>query len=332
MAYVLLAASVALLVGGAIVFTNAVEWAGHRLDVGSGATGSILAAVATALPESLVPVVAIIGGREASNDVALGAIIGAPFMLATIAMTLVGISAVVFRRRRPQGARVDADRATLRRDFLVFFGAFATALGLGLAGPKALQVAAAVVLVIVYGIYVQRTIRGAGDAAAEEEPSALYVDATKRDPPETWQIAVQVLAGIAAIVGGAHLFVGEVVHIAERLGVPTLVVALVVAPLATELPEKFNSVIWIRDGKDALALGNITGAMAFQSTVPVAVGLAFTTWAFDVYATLAASLALAGGAIAFWATTIRCRIGPIAMLAWASLFACFLAYVGASAG
>jgi cation:H+ antiporter len=332
MTYVLLGVSFGLLVGGAIVFTNAVEWAGYRLDIGSGATGSILAAVATALPESLVPIVAIVGGREASNDVALGAIIGAPFMLATIAMTLVGISAVVFRGRREQGDRVDADRATLRRDFLVFFVAFVTALALGLIGPKALQVAAAVVLVGVYGMYVWRTVRGAGDAGSEEEPSALYVDATKRDPPESWQIALQVFAGITAIVGGAHLFVVEVTHIAERLGVPTLVLALIVAPLATELPEKLNSFIWVREGKDALALGNITGAMVFQSSVPVAFGLAFTTWAFDVYAALAASLALAGGAIAFWATTIRCRLGPPAMLAWASLFAGFVAYVAVSAG
>ncbi len=218
---------------------------------------------------------------------------------------------------------MDADRATLRRDFLVFFAVFAPALLLGLTGPKALRVAAAVVFVAVYAIYVWRTVRGAGDGS-EEQPSALYVDPSKRDPPETWQIALQVVAGIAAIGGGAHLFVGEVTHIAERLGVPTLVLALVVAPLATELAEKFNSFIWVREGKDALALGNITGAMVFQSSVPVAVGLVFTTWAFDVYAALAASLALAGGAIAFWATTLRCRFGLLAMLAWGSLFAGFL--------
>jgi cation:H+ antiporter len=331
-AYVLLAVSFLLLIAGALVFTNAIEWAGQRLDVGSGATGSILAAVATALPESIVPIVAIIGGGEAGGDVALGAIIGAPFMLATVAMALVGISAFVFRERREQGVKVDADRPTLRRDFALFFGAFGLALALGLAGPKPLRVAAAVLLVATYALYVWRTVKKAGEAGSEEELDPLYVDATKRDPPETWQIALQVFAGIAMIVGGAHLFVGEVTELADRLGVSTLVLALIIAPLATELPEKFNSFIWIREGKDELALGNITGAMAFQSSVPVAVGLAFTPWAFDTYATLAASIALAGGVLAFWATTIRCRLGLVPVLAWISLFTSFVVSVALTTG
>ena len=54
-----------------------------------------------------------------------------------------------------------------------------------------------------------------------------------------------------------------------------VLLALVVAPIATELPEKFNSIIWIRQGKDTLAMGNITGAMVFQSAIPVSVALIF---------------------------------------------------------
>src|SRR6188768_4337946 len=98
----LLLMSFAVILAGALVFTNAVEWLGHRLDMGEGATGSILAAVGTAMPETLIPVVAIIGGSEGSEDVAIGAIIGAPFLLATIAMAIIGTSAVIYRKRRPQ--------------------------------------------------------------------------------------------------------------------------------------------------------------------------------------------------------------------------------------
>ena len=54
-----------------------------------------------------------------------------------------------------------------------------------------------------------------------------------------------------------------------------MLLALVIAPIATELPEKFNSIIWVRQNKDTLALGNITGAMVFQSTIPTVVGLVF---------------------------------------------------------
>ena len=90
----LLLASFAVMLAGALVFTNAVEWLGVRLDLGYGAVGSVLAAVATALPESLIPVVAIVGGTQA-DEIAIGAIIGAPFLLATLAMAVSGGAALL---------------------------------------------------------------------------------------------------------------------------------------------------------------------------------------------------------------------------------------------
>src|SRR6185295_20375295 len=85
-----ISAAFVLIVGGAIWFTNAVEWLGHRLDLAAGAVGATLAAVGTALPESVIPIVALLsGGGEESVDIAIGAIIGAPFLLGTLAMLLV---------------------------------------------------------------------------------------------------------------------------------------------------------------------------------------------------------------------------------------------------
>ena len=89
---VLLIASFAVILAGALLFTNAVEWIGHRLGLGEGAVGSLLAAVGTAMPETLIAIVALIEGSK-SEDIAIGAIVGAPFLLATLAMGLVGLSA-----------------------------------------------------------------------------------------------------------------------------------------------------------------------------------------------------------------------------------------------
>ena len=78
--------------------------------------------------------------------------------------------------------------------------------------------------------------------------------------------SVATTAGAVLYVGGTHSWI--------------VLLALVIAPIATELPEKFNSIIWVRQGKDTLALGNITGAMVFQSAIPTVVGLLFAadTW------------------------------------------------------
>lgn len=326
-AAILLAASFAIILAGALVFTNAIEWLGHRLDLGQGATGSILAAVGTAMPETLIPIVAIIGGAEGSEDVAIGAIIGAPFLLATLAMALVGTSAFIFQRRREQGLALKADIETLDRDlifFLVFFGGGLLA---GVVLPDALHVPLAVVFFVSYLLYVRNTLRSGGEVQEVETIGPLIMDRSGAGQPPTKLILLQLAVGLAAIIGGAHLFVEEMINVAEALGVEALVLSLILAPLATELPEKINSFFWIREGKDSLALGNITGAMVFQSTIPIAFGLALTGWELDRFAIVSAGLGLAGGALAYVTLRTRGRFELLPVTVWASLFGAFLAYV-----
>jgi cation:H+ antiporter len=323
----LLALSFAVILAGALLFTSAVEWAGYRLGLGEGATGSVLAAVGTAMPETLIPIVAIIGGAAGSEDVAIGAIIGAPFLLATIAMALVGISALLYRSRRTQGTRLRADVQTLDRDLTFFLVFFAAGLVLGLGVPDAIQIPGAVLLVFAYGVYVRRTLRGGGEVQEAETLRPLLLDWTPGDRPGGGAVVLQFVVGLGAMVGGAHLFVEELVSVAEDLGTEPLVLSLILAPLATELPEKANSFFWVRQGKDSLALGNITGAMVFQSTIPIAFGLAFADWDLDRYAVVAGVLGLAGGAVAYWALRLRGRFEPLPIVLWAGLFAAFLGYV-----
>lgn len=324
MTLLLLAASFALIVAGAGLFTNAVEWLGRRLNLDDGAIGSLLAAVGTALPESTIPIIAVLAGSE-GEGVAIGSIIGAPFMLATVAMVLISTSAVVFSDRRAHGQRIEADAGTVRRDFGFFFPSFAAAIALGQTDAKALHIVGAAVLLGVYAFYIRRTLKAGGDAE-EEEPAPLYFDRTKDDPPSTAQMVLQAVVALAFIVGGAELFVTEITKVAEDIGVDALVLSLIIAPLATELPEKINSVIWMRRDKDGLAVGNVTGALAFQSTIPVAFGLAVTDWELDKFATAAGVLALLGSALAYWRLEKR-SMGLPAALTWAALFLALIAFV-----
>ena len=103
--------------------------------------------------------------------------------------------------------------------------------------------------------------------------------------------------------------------------------SLVLAPLATELPEKANSFFWVQDGKDSLALGNITGAMVFQSTIPIAFGLALTDWDLDKFAVVSGLLGLAGGVLAYWALRLRGRFEALPIVIWSALFGAFIAFV-----
>lgn len=319
LSYVLLLVAFVLLLGGAFLFTNAVEWAGHRLKLGSGAVGSILAAVATALPESIIPVVAILTSSQ-GDAIAIGAILGAPFLLGTLGMLLVGATAAGYRHRRKQGRELLLHRDTTRRDLGMFLGFFTLAVVLGIVGPHALRIAAAVLFVLGYLVYVILSVRGGGQSAEQAELSDLYFDPSKQDPPHNLQILVQILIGLGAIIGGSHLFVTEIEHIAHVFGASALLLALIIAPLATELPEKANSILWVRTGKDTLALGNITGAMVFQSMLPVAVGMAFTSWQFSPGALIAAIAGLAGGALALGTLRGSKQFPTPLLCAWAALY------------
>jgi cation:H+ antiporter len=329
-AVVLMLASFAVILAGAVVFTNAVEWAGNRLALGQGAVGSLLAAVGTAMPETLIPIVAVIGGASGADGVAIGAIIGAPFLLATVAMAIVGLSALAYRHRRSQGTHLEAHAPTLDRDLGFFLCFFALAALLGLGVPHALRIVLAVGFVGAYAVYVRRTLRRGGDVEASESIRALILAGDSGADPSRNLIILQFLVGLGAMIGGAHLFVEEAIELAEKVGVEPLALSLILAPLATELPEKANSFFWVRGGKDALALGNITGAMVFQSTIPVAFGLAFTDWDLDRVAMLSAGLGLAGGIVAYWALRLRGRFNVPAIFAWAALYAVFPIYVALS--
>ncbi|MGV1048934.1 MAG: sodium:calcium antiporter [Solirubrobacterales bacterium] len=329
----LLLVSFAVVLTGALLFTNAVEWIGHKLSLGEGAVGSVLAAVGTAMPETLIAIVALLDASEGSEDVAIGAIVGAPFLLATLAMGLVGLFAYSYRERRAQGVRLEAHALTLERDLLVFLAFFTLAGLLAWGPPAALRIPLGVAFLAAYLLYLARTLRGAGEVQGEETLNPLLFErrSERREDPALVLCLLQLLVGLGAMVGGAHLFVEQLLGVAEDFGVDALVLALILAPLATELPEKVNSFFWVREGKDALALGNITGAMVFQTTIPVGIGLLFTDWNLDRNAILSIALGVAGGILAYESLHLARRFKPPAIAGWFLLYAAFIAAVVLSA-
>ncbi len=301
-------------------FTNGIEWLGKKLKLTEGAVGSVLAAVGTALPETIIPLIAILFGTgDAGHEIGIGAILGAPFMLSTLAFFLASGSVLLFRKVRLENyPRIEPDPRVIKRDLGFFLVVYTVAIAASFM-PHALKVPVIVGLLAAYAWFVYRTCT-CGTCMGEDcslEP--LYL-ARRYDEPPLWLVILQVTLAFAGIIAGAKLFVGGIESLSAKLGASPLLVSLLIAPVATEMPEKFNSIIWLSQRKDTLAIGNITGAMVFQSSVIPAVGIALTPWQLNSVALTSAVLAILSSLVVYLLIRLRGYLDSRVILCTGGLF------------
>jgi cation:H+ antiporter len=281
----LLLVSAGFIYGACEYFVNGVEWVGRKIGVSQNAVGTVLAAFGTALPESVVTFVAVVFGQDATaKNIGVGAALGGPLVLATIAYPVVGLMLWV---TRPDARRqaIDVNVQRLGRDQSWFLLIFLLKIALGFVA-FAIKPWLGWAFLAAYAVYTWTEVRHE-DAQSEGEPEPLKFQ-PKKPLPSTALAVLQTLLALAAIFAASHVFVTQLALVGPWLGIPSTVVALLLSPIATELPETMNAIIWIRQGKHRLALANISGAMMIQATVPTALGLFFTPWLFDSALALAA--------------------------------------------
>lgn len=313
-----LLAGLLMILIGAELFTNSVEWLGSRLNLPEGSVGHLLAAVGTALPESMVPLIAFLSGGRDAVDIGIGAILGAPFMLGTLAMFVTGVAAWLLRGRKTGRRIMHVDAADMERDLGFFIVMYMVVLAAAFL-PQQIRPYTAAVLVLAYLLYAWK-VAHSGNTMSDDHLRPLYF--SKRETPSYFLILLQFGLGLGAIAGGAEYFVAGISRTAELYSIHPLVLSMIIAPIATELPEKFNSVIWVSQGKDRLALGNITGAMAFQSTMIPAMGMLLCDWTLTLSAICSSVfLLLSTGGLYFTVRRRQCL--PIA-----ALMCCGMGYLG----
>jgi cation:H+ antiporter len=283
MVFLQLFAMLIVILIAAEVFTNALEHLGEKLGISEGVTGSLFAAVGTALPETMVPLLAIFAGTASmttNHEIGVGAILGAPLMLATLSLSLMAIS--VYKSRGANG-HLRPERTGLTRDINYFIVAFILAAA-ALYVPheeKLIRYGLGFAMVLIYVVYVWQTLRASKSLVEEGHATQAHSDMFLGRvglPTNAFTIILQIIIGLALLVAGAKGFINGVDEASKILGISALMLSLLIIPIATELPEKVNSILWIRKGKDTLAFGNITGAMVFQGTLLPAIGITLTPW------------------------------------------------------
>jgi len=323
--YLLFGFSLVIILIACELFSNGVEWFGHRLDLGEGAVGSIFAAIGTALPETIIPMLAILFGAGASGEhIGIGAIIGSSFMLATLAMFVVGSGIFTFSFTNGRSRDVDAHLNTMSRDLRFFLSSYGLALFAAVVPSRTIKLVIAAILLGTYAYYIRITLTDCGETGCDLRPLHFH----KEGLPPRWRfILLQLLLALGVIVLGAHLFVAQVEALSEHFAVSVLVLSLLITPIATELPEKFNSLLWVRNRKDTLALGNITGAMVFQSAILPSFGIFFTPWHLTEPAIIAAVLGISASIVLLAGLMLRKRLHAAHLVFSGLFYFGFIVYV-----
>jgi cation:H+ antiporter len=272
------------------LFVNAIEWVGRKFNIAQCAVGTILAAFGTALPESVVTFMAVaFNSSTQQKDIGIGAALGGPLVLGTIAYAVVGFCIILFRKKRDLGTEIDIDSNKLSRDQLWFVSIFIfkVLMGLFIFSIKPLT---GFLFLAAYGFYFYKEMR-TECLISEETIEPLKFQQNKTEPSIFWVLS-QTFISLLLIFLSSHIFVNNLELLSGSWHMSPLIVSLLISPIATELPEILNAVIWVRQGKETLALGNISGAMMIQATIPTAFGIFFTPWLFDFHLIWAGTMTL----------------------------------------
>jgi cation:H+ antiporter len=302
-------------------FVNGVEWVGRKAGVSQNAVGTVLAAFGTALPESVVTFVAVVFGHDtAAKNIGVGAALGGPLVLATVAYPVVGLMLWITQSRAAR-LPIDINWQRLARDQGWFLIVFLGKIALGFMA-FAIKPWLGWLFLLAYAAYTWTEMRHEGDSLEGELQPLKFQPGHLN--PHVAVVAAQTLAALLVIFGASRVFVNQLAVVGPWLGIPSAVVALLLSPVATELPETMNAIIWIRQGKHRLALANISGAMMIQATIPTALGLFFTPWLFSSALALAAAITTVA-IVGLLALLKRRALTPVRLSLFASFYLLFAA-------
>ncbi|WP_259269849.1 sodium:calcium antiporter [Aeromonas sp. BIGb0405] len=278
-------------------FVNGIEWTGHHLKFSQSATGSLLAALGTALPECIVTLTALLmGDAPAQQQIGIGAALGGPLVLSTIGYAAVGLTLLLCMGPEHRAIDGEVQRET-GRDQTWFVAIFLVAVALGMVAFTG-KTWLAPLFVLVYLVYVRRELKQS-DSHETPLPKPLKLD-PKAEIPALRKVLLQTLGALVVVALAAQLFVHQLESMGELLGLSPVLAALLLSPVATEMPELMNVLIWVRQGKYRLALANISGAMMIQGTIPKAFCLLFTPWLLDSTMLASSLVTLLAVALLWW--------------------------------
>ncbi|MEM0375987.1 MAG: hypothetical protein QXP43_06785 [Nitrososphaerota archaeon] len=272
-----LGASIAMLLASALAFVNGVEALGERLGLTRFATGSLLAAALTALPELIIAVVSPFHEAAAAREVGITSVVAAPSITLLIGAPIVGLFL-----KDPETPR------KVSRTYLRFSVLMLPALLTPFLSSPAFLFALGSFYLLAFVLVGRSILREPGELM-EAEASYLERLAGRRS---TALVALQTASSSLLMVWAADAFLDSVVVTGNPLAY-----GLLLSPLATCLPEVLVAFLWTARGNASMGLSLLSGENVLQSSLVIGLGLVATGSAVPAEELWAVALYSAFGAL-----------------------------------
>ncbi len=269
---------------GADKLTDGAVGMAARLGMSEMLIGLTIVAFGTSLPEFIVSFLACISGDSSVTALSASNIVGSNLFNT---MLIVGASAAV--------SPILIAKPTVRKDIPLCLLASVVLSSLALdtvvsgGGTNMLTRGDGIALLGFFAIFVAYSFSMAKQRKAEGTA----------DQMPALRIALYIILGLGALIGGGELFVEGACGIARSAGISETVIGLTLVAGGTSLPELATSIVAARKGRSALAIGNVVGSNIFN--IFFILGVCAAVKPLEVTGLTAVDFSvLTGGTLLFW--------------------------------
>lgn len=268
-----MAGNILLLLGwlGELVFASWLlsDGAEHLAERWGGRfIGRTLLSIATTLPEIGIVVAA---AKDGSYGTAIGSALGSNLFMMTLGLAVMLIIATTRLSKAPQKF-VDVKEFGLDKIFLVITAVAGAVLFID--GYDVLDGILFTGLFAVYLVFAFREMKREKKQVPLEKD--LHEDEIQTKPKKHFARAmILFVAGTIGIFVGAEPFVHALEGVSVDLGVSVVMLAVIVSPIAGEMPEKISMILLARKGAHgaSIAVANVLGSKILNNTLLLSVAI-----------------------------------------------------------
>ncbi len=272
-----------VLVGGWL-FTNSMEYLSHRYRIGGSFVGAVISPILTSFPELIVFLVALLlYGGVSGEDVAVGTVIGEPFVVSTVIYPLIFLIALIGFYRGSRDDLVLEVGRELVIPFIIVIALFPTVLLPAVIRSFIVRYLIASLLIIIYLLYVHAMRKRGG--LIVEEAEKLYL-AKVLGLGDVIALIMQLIVSVSLLYLGSKLLVSSIIDLSRIVMLDVMGLSIIIIPTATVLPESVTAVIWVLRGRDTMAVAALIGEKVLYSTIYPALALLLTRWVLTYEAVL----------------------------------------------